>query len=195
MRRAQFQGPHIFFFLTSPAPPPSLSPSLLSPSALLPPASLPPLPLRAEHPGPSRRARRTPARARRAHRRRPARTGEAGAEAAAGGQSSGRVAMAPSSCGLAGRSGAGRTSGPARVSFQSGPYRATDGARELALHFAEPCSARRCSVFLSKFTLQSTYRALYRAHCGQPKSKDPVELSTLNWMGKIKKINSSRISI
>jgi len=51
------------------------------------------------------------------------------------------------------RSGAGRTSGPARVSIQSPPYRATDTARELALHFGELLSAPRCSKKNAKGTL------------------------------------------
>ena len=133
--------------LRSPAPS-YLPPSLLSPSALLPPASLPPLPLRAEHPGPSRRARRTPARKAgapakaRAHRRGRRGGGGGRAELRPRGHGAELVRLGGAERGGAERR---RTSGPASVSFQSPPYRATDTARELALHFGELLSAPRCS--------------------------------------------------
>ena len=43
--------------------------------------------------------------------------------------------------------------GAARVSFQSRPYRATDAARELELHFQEPLSVPRCTEKYAKGAL------------------------------------------
>ena len=46
--------------------------------------------------------------------------------------------------------------------------RAGSTERRMLLNLTARDSAPRCGVFLSKFTLQITYRALYRVQCRQP---------------------------